>query len=68
MVPLTQVIAYLTFVLGWSTNFVGVSYCETSDLSLNENNIEVVNNWPSRYTKIGTKEKVPSKISLDGTQ
>jgi hypothetical protein len=68
MAPLTQVIAYLTFVLGWSTDFVGVSYCETSDIGLNENNIEVVNNWPSRHTKIGTKEKVPSEISLDGTQ
>jgi hypothetical protein len=68
MVPLTQVIAYLTFVLGLSTDFVGVSYCETSDIGLNENNIEVVNNWPSRHTKIGTKEKVPSEISLDGTQ
>jgi hypothetical protein len=47
-----------------------VSYCETSDTGLNENHIEVVNNWPSRHTKIGTKEKVPSEIaySPDGAQ
>jgi hypothetical protein len=47
-----------------------VSYCETSDTSLNEKHIEVINNWPSRHTKIGTKEKVPSEIaySADGAQ
>jgi hypothetical protein len=48
--------------------FAGVSYCETSNL--NEKIIEVIKNWPSRHTKIGTKEKVPSEISysLEGTQ
>jgi hypothetical protein len=47
-----------------------VSYCETSDTALNEKDIKVINNWPSRHTKIGTKEKVPSEIaySLEGTQ
>jgi hypothetical protein len=54
----------------WLTDFVGVSYCETSDTDLNGKNVEVVNNWPSRHTKIGTKEKVPSEIAyiLQGTQ
>ncbi|KAJ4329945.1 hypothetical protein N0V87_010430 [Didymella glomerata] len=54
----------------YGTTYTGVSYCETSDTGLNENHIEVVNNWPSRHTKIGTKEKVPSEIaySPDGAQ
>jgi hypothetical protein len=41
----------------------GVSYCETSGTGLNREHIEVINNWPSRHTKIGTKEKVPSEIA-----
>jgi hypothetical protein len=60
----------LYFVQRRLTDFVGVSYCETSDTGMNEKNIKVVNNWPSRHTKIGTKEKVPSEIaySREGTQ
>ncbi|KAJ4361747.1 hypothetical protein N0V83_010687 [Neocucurbitaria cava] len=49
--------------LDYGTTYTGVSYCETSDTSLIEKHIEVVNNWPSRHTKIGTKEKVPSEIA-----
>jgi molecular chaperone DnaK (HSP70) len=35
-----------------------------------EKNIAVIKDWPSRHTKIGTKEKVPSEIAYtpDGTQ
>lgn len=47
-----------------------MSYCETSDTKLLEKHIKVINDWPSRHTKIGTKEKVPSEIAYlpDGTQ
>jgi hypothetical protein len=44
-------------------NGEGVSHCETSDTSLLDKHIEVINDWPSRHTKIGTKEKVPSEIA-----
>jgi molecular chaperone DnaK (HSP70) len=48
----------------------GVSICETSNTGLLEKHIEVINDWPSRHTKIGTKEKVPSEIAYgpDGPQ
>ncbi|KAF9728578.1 hsp70 protein-like protein [Paraphaeosphaeria minitans] len=60
----------LVLGLDYGTTYTGVSYWETSDTGLNENHIEVINNWPSRHTKIGTKEKVPSEIAYmpDGAQ
>lgn len=47
-----------------------MSYCETSDTDLLEKRIEVIKDWPSRHTKIGTREKVPSEIAYlpDGVQ
>lgn len=45
------------------TDGSGVSFCETSDTSTLEKHIEVIKNWPSRHTKIGTKEKVQSEIA-----
>ncbi|KAH7408805.1 Hsp70 family protein [Phaeosphaeria sp. MPI-PUGE-AT-0046c] len=61
---------YGTTYTGKCVRKPGVSYCETSDTGLDEKSIKVVNNWPSRHTKIGTKEKVPSEIAypLEGTQ
>ncbi|KAF2820900.1 hypothetical protein CC86DRAFT_411732 [Ophiobolus disseminans] len=47
-----------------------VAFCETSDTGVLEKNIAVIKDWPSRHTKIGTKEKVLSEIAYtpDGTQ
>lgn len=47
----------------------GVSFCETSDTGVLEKTIEVIKDWPSCHTKVGTKEKVPSEIAYlpDGT-
>lgn len=52
------------------TDGTGVAFCETSDTGVLEKNIAVIKDWPSRHTKIGTKEKVPSEIAytLDGIQ
>ncbi|KAH6613153.1 hypothetical protein C7974DRAFT_368945 [Boeremia exigua] len=53
----------LVLGLDYGTTYTGVSFCETSETELLEKHIEVVNDWPSRHTKIGTKEKVPSEIA-----
>lgn len=45
------------------TSNLGVSFCETSGFGLLDKHIEVIKDWPSRHTKIGTKEKVPSEIA-----
>ncbi|KAF1930071.1 Hsp70 family protein [Didymella exigua CBS 183.55] len=47
-----------------------MSYCETSDTGVLDKHIEVIKDWPSRHTKIGTKEQVSSEIAYlpDGTQ
>lgn len=42
----------------------GVSFCETSDTDVLGKDIEVIRDWPSAHTKIGTKEKVPSEIAV----
>ncbi|KAH8723592.1 Hsp70 family protein [Phaeosphaeriaceae sp. PMI808] len=49
--------------LDYGTTYTGVSYCETSDTGTFEKHIDVVNDWPSRHSKIGTREKVPSEIA-----
>jgi hypothetical protein len=51
------------------TNSIGVSFCEISKTSSQEVNAEVIHDWPSFHTKIGTKEKVPSEVAYldDGT-
>ena len=49
---------------------LGVSFCETSDTGVIKEHVRVINDYPSRHTKIGTKEKVPSEIAYlpDGVQ
>jgi len=44
-------------------NKAGVSFCETSSRSTGDEHIEVIHDWPSQHTKIGTKEKVPSELT-----
>jgi len=44
-----------------------VSHSETSDTDLLEKRIDVINDWPSRNNKIGTREKVPSEIAYPPT-
>lgn len=46
----------------------GVSFCETSDTNYIEERIQVIQDWPSSHTMIGTKEKVPSEITYIGDQ
>lgn len=41
----------------------GVAFCESSKAESREQHVEVVHDWPSCHTKIGTKEKVPSEIA-----
>lgn len=41
----------------------GVSFCETAGNGTGDEHIEVVHDWPSQHTKIGTKEKVPSEVT-----
>jgi molecular chaperone DnaK (HSP70) len=49
---------------GWITDKpAGVAFCETSGTDLHEQRVEVIHDWPSYHTKIGTKEKVPSEIA-----
>ncbi|KAJ8113126.1 hypothetical protein OPT61_g4676 [Boeremia exigua] len=40
-----------------------LAFCESSELGEKGEQIEVIHNWPSQHTKIGTKEKVPSEIT-----
>jgi hypothetical protein len=42
---------------------VGIAFCETSGTDSREEHVEVIHDWPSYHTKIGTKEKVPSEIA-----
>ncbi|KAF1911224.1 hypothetical protein BDU57DRAFT_485781 [Ampelomyces quisqualis] len=60
----------LVVALDYGTTYTGVAFCETSDTGVLEKHIDVVKDWPSRHTKIGTKEKVPSEIAYlpEGTQ
>ncbi|KAI4684527.1 uncharacterized protein J4E84_006517 [Alternaria hordeiaustralica] len=44
-------------------SIAGVSFCETSDNGIGDEHIEVIHDWPSQHTKIGTKEKVPSEVT-----
>jgi len=41
----------------------GVSFCETSNTGPQGDNVQVIHDWPSRNTKIATKEKVPSEVT-----
>ncbi|KAH6865782.1 hypothetical protein BKA58DRAFT_413432 [Alternaria rosae] len=49
--------------LDYGTTYTGVSFCETSDNGTGDEHIEVIHDWPSQHTKIGTKEKVPSEVT-----
>jgi len=49
--------------MGSSLTCAGVSFCEASDTNLDGQHIEIIHDWPSRHTKIGTKEKVPSEVA-----
>jgi hypothetical protein len=41
----------------------GVSFCEVAGAEGDLQPIEIIHDWPSRHTKIGTREKVPSEIA-----
>jgi hypothetical protein len=43
---------------------IGVAYCETSDTGVVGKDIQVVQDWPVRYTKVCTRDKIPSEIAL----
>ena len=45
------------------TDLTGVSFCEVTGADLKSQDVEVIHDWPSRFTRIGTREKVPSEIS-----
>ncbi|KAF1979396.1 actin-like ATPase domain-containing protein [Bimuria novae-zelandiae CBS 107.79] len=53
----------LVIGLDYGTTYTGVSFCETSDTNYVEDRIQVVQDWPSAHSMIGTKEKVPSEIA-----
>jgi hypothetical protein len=65
---------YGTTFTGWSAfsffrnsmlMYAGVSYCESSGTGAEGNHIEVIHDWPSKHTTIGTKEKVPSEVTYE---
>ena len=41
-----------------------MAFCETSDTGVVGKTIIVIQDWPSRHTKIATKDKVPSELAL----
>lgn len=41
----------------------GVAYCESSEIGEKGEQVEIIHDWPSQHTRIGTKEKVPSEIT-----
>ncbi|KAF1969591.1 hypothetical protein BU23DRAFT_591586 [Bimuria novae-zelandiae CBS 107.79] len=49
--------------LDYGTTYTGVSFVETSNTKGTEERIQIIQNWPSAHTMIGTKEKVPSEIA-----
>ncbi|RYN41192.1 hypothetical protein AA0112_g2169 [Alternaria arborescens] len=49
--------------LDYGTTYTGVSFCETAGNGTGDEHIEVIHDWPSQHTKIGTKEKVPSEVT-----
>ncbi|EAT86144.2 hypothetical protein SNOG_06313 [Parastagonospora nodorum SN15] len=53
----------LVIGLDYGTTYTGVSFCEASDANSDGQHIEIIHDWPSRHTKIGTKEKVPSEVA-----
>ncbi|RAR06959.1 hsp70 family protein [Stemphylium lycopersici] len=54
----------LVVAIDYGTTFTGVAFCETSDTGVVGKTIIVVQDWPSRHTKIATKEKTPSELAL----
>ncbi|KAF3034581.1 hypothetical protein E8E12_002063 [Didymella heteroderae] len=58
----------LVIGLDYGTTYTGVSFCETNGGNdINNEHIEVVHDWPSKHTKIATKEKVPSEVAYQPT-
>ena len=53
----------LCFEFAPLADWSGVSFCETSGNGTGDEHIEVIHDWPSQHTKIGTKEKVPSEVT-----
>ncbi|KAH7396595.1 hypothetical protein DE146DRAFT_763611 [Phaeosphaeria sp. MPI-PUGE-AT-0046c] len=53
----------LVIGLDYGTTYTGVSFCEVSDSHPGRQHIEIIHDWPSKHTKIGTKEKVPSEVA-----
>ncbi|XPS69306.1 hypothetical protein M3J09_001584 [Ascochyta lentis] len=45
------------------TSSIGVAYCESSEIGEKGQQVEIIHDWPSQHTRIGTKEKVPSEIT-----
>jgi hypothetical protein len=53
----------IQFVGQHALNDIGVSFCEVPESGVSEQHIEIIHDWPSRHTKIGTREKVPSEVA-----
>ncbi|KAH7093078.1 hypothetical protein FB567DRAFT_487211 [Paraphoma chrysanthemicola] len=60
----------IVIAVDFGTTYSGVAICETSDDGTQGRQIEVLRNYPSCHTKIGTKDKVPSEIAYlkDGVE
>ncbi|KAF2001874.1 Hsp70 family protein [Amniculicola lignicola CBS 123094] len=62
-------IAQLTIIgLDFGTTYTGVAFCESSALTRNDT-VDIIRDWPSAHSMVGTKDKVPSEIaySANGT-
>ncbi|KAF2706333.1 hypothetical protein K504DRAFT_459629 [Pleomassaria siparia CBS 279.74] len=53
----------LVIGLDYGTTYTGVAFCETSDAETDQKRIQIIQDWPSGHTMIGTKEKVPSELA-----
>ncbi|KAF2690232.1 hypothetical protein K458DRAFT_459297 [Lentithecium fluviatile CBS 122367] len=53
----------LVIGLDYGTTYTGVSFCETSNTTYIEEQISVIQDWPSAHSAVGTKEKVPSEVA-----
>jgi hypothetical protein len=63
MVPRTPVRAPASTTNSHLLTYAGVSFCETTGAQSDEDRVQIVQDWPSVNTMIGTKEKVPSEIA-----
>jgi hypothetical protein len=51
------------FTIKHVLKITGVSFCEVAGAEGDGQPVEIIHDWPSRHTKIGTREKVPSEIA-----